>query len=197
MSGAKVVLALFGAVLAIALIVVAAFLLTDEAKLLCVEGELQDNQIDAQGQFIPRTETFATIEEAEAFVCKHLPRPRDTEGLALKEISVTRTSNLGGLIEGGGAFSLRLGYSADADGPAPEFGTWDLVFEAFFPPAFAPDEEADGSLIQIDGREERLSQADSGTTIAWEQSLYAYRATASLTDDFDLDRLVAVLESVR
>jgi hypothetical protein len=187
-SGAKVVIAIFGAVLAIAVLAVAGFLLTEDDKLLCAEGELQDNQVDAAGNFIPRTETFATIEEAEAFVCKHIPRPRETGDLSLNDISVTRTSNLGGLIEGTGGFTLDLTY---------QDGSGDLLFEAFSPPFLAPENEEDFEPIRIGDDAGQLIQAGTDTTITWERELFAYRATAALTDDFSLDDLIAILESVR
>ena len=200
MSGAKVVLALFGATLAVAVLAVTAFLLTDEDRLLCVEGELQDNAVDAEGRFIPRKESFATIEEAEAFVCKRVPHPRDTGGLVLQSVEVVRDTNLGTLIEGDGGFSLSLRYLQDAEGTTPEFGTWDLTFMATLPPASGTsDSIVGGDAITLGGEPAAILQApgEDSATVFWDRDSFNFEATANIDDELTLEDLLSILESVR
>ena len=113
-SGAKVVIAMFGAVGAIAVFVVVAFLLTDQPAVRCVEGELQDTAVRADGSVLPRVETYTTLEEAESFICRRIPHPRDTGDLALREVRVARERNLGNTIEGEGGASTEIEYTAAA-----------------------------------------------------------------------------------
>jgi hypothetical protein len=193
LSGAKVVLVMFGATLAIALIAVAAYLLTDEAKLLCVEGELQDNQVDANGQFIPRTEEFDTFEEAEAFICHRLPYPRETSGMQLQGVVVTRTTNLGELIEGTGSATVALGYGSEG-------GPERLTLAATLPVTSAAEASiVGGDAIMLGENEAMLLQSpgDDSLTVIWDRDNFHFVATAALDDDLTLETLLTVLESVR
>jgi hypothetical protein len=189
-SGAKVVLALFGGTLAVALIAVAAFLLTDQPNLECVEGELQDNQVDANGNFIPRVESFDTRQEAEAFICHEVPYPRDTAGMTLSNVVVTRNSNLGKLIEGTGFATVSLDYAFD-DGPAR------LTLDATIPIGALPPAE-DGEPITVQGEKATLTEApDDEVYVTWDKGSFHFVAHGRLGDDLQLEDLLRILESVR
>jgi hypothetical protein len=181
---------MFGGTLAIALLVVAAFLLTDDSKLLCVEGELQDNQFDANGQFVPRVESFATRQEAEAFICHQVPYPRQTAGMTLQGVVVTRNTNLGNLIEGTGSANVALDYGFGA-GPAR------LTLAAILP-GYSATPAQGGEPITLQGTQATLQEA-SGDDVAviWDKGNFHFVAHGRLGDDFPLEDLLQILESVR
>ena len=195
MSGARVVLALFGATLAVAVLAVAAFLLTQEDKLLCVEGELQDNQVDAQGRFVPRVESFSTLEEAEAFICHRVPHPRETAEMQLQGIEVIRDTNLGELIEGTGVATVALTYGSEEE-PGRR-----LTFTATLPvTSRAGVSSIEGTdVIRLGGNQAALLQTpgDDDATIFWNRNNFHFAATATLDDDLTLEALISILESVR
>ncbi len=191
-SGAKVVLAMVGGALAVALIAVAAFLLTDEPKLLCVEGELQDNQIDPNGRFLPRTETFATVGEAESFVCRLIPHPRNTAGLTLNKVEVFRTTNLGKLIEGEGRAIVTFRYSREINSD-PSF-----TLEVSFPSLGAP--ELEGSSPEpatVAGQEASLVRTAGATFVYWTDTEIDFAGSSEQNDAASLDQLLNLLNSIR
>lgn len=191
-SGAKVVLAMLGGALAIALIMVAAFLLTDEGNLLCVEGELQDNEVGPDGQFLPRVETFATIEEAEAFVCKHVPHPRDTGGLVLLDVGVVRSTNLGTLVEGDGRAAVTFHYGSSTAERPP------LSVQVSFPPQGPPDfVPGDTETITVAGNEAALVQPEQGAFVYWTDDGFDFATSSTLDGPITLDELLRILDSVR
>lgn len=181
---------MLGGTLAIALLAVAAFLLTDDSKLLCVEGELQDNQLDANGRFLPRVESFATREEAEAFICHSVPYPHETAGMTLQSVVVTRNTNLGKLIEGTGSANVALEYGF-ADEPAR------LTLAATLPAA-AAEPAPDGEPIDLAGTQATLTQASGEDVyVSWDEAGFNFVALGRLGDDLQLEDLLRILESVR
>jgi hypothetical protein len=189
-SGAKVVLAMLGGTLAIALVAVAAFLLTDEGNLRCVEGELQDNAVRSDGTFEPRRETFATLEEAEAFVCKRVPHPRELGVLTLREVEVVRSTNLGSLIEGEGSATVSFVYESPG-GPSPDLGVG-----VSFPPQGVPRVDAPSEMRTIAGHDALLITREGSTFVYWSTADFDF-AAAIVDPSLSLDDLLAVLESVR
>jgi hypothetical protein len=188
-SGARVVIVMFAAVIAIALLVVAAFLLTNERAVRCVEGELQDNAVRPDGSVLPRVETFSTLEEAESFICRHIPHPRNTGGLNLARVRVARELNLGRTIEGEGGASIEFEYESDH--------VLQLRLQVTFPPEDeAEDVEGPGvERISLRGVSAILQSIDAGTRVFWTQGGFSYFADART--GFDRDTLLRVLESVR
>jgi hypothetical protein len=188
-SGAKVVLAMAAMTLTIALVVLAAFFLISDDSVACVEGEMQDNALGPDGQFMPRTETFATLEEAEAFVCKHIPHPRDTGPLALQHITVTRSHNLGRLIEGIGYTETEFVYTS----AQPGVGLTLTVDH----PGHAP-ETGQHATLKLNGvTAEKLPSSNGSEVLVWEKDGYGYGADASLGEGLDSEALLAILESIR
>jgi hypothetical protein len=190
-SGAKVVLALLGATVVIALIAVAGFLLTDEESVRCVEGQLQDNEVGPDGQFLPRTESFATIEDAEAFVCRRVPHPRDTGDLTLKDVEVTRTTNLGQLIEGAGRATVTFRYAPSAEAE-PAFS-----LEVTFPSRGVPDVQGPVKEITIAGQEAALVRPERGAFVFWSADGLDYASGSTLEGALTLEEMLAILDSVR
>jgi len=193
-SGAKVVLAMLAGVAAVAVFVVAAFLLTDTANLRCVEGELQDNRVAPDGTMYPRVESFVTIEEAEAFVCRRLPYPRDLDGLSLTTVRVARERNLAKTIEGEGGVFMEYEYALGGEPAVLRLGV------NFPPPRSLPGRE--GDALSIQDQKGVISEATSQTgiqslNVAWIKGGFYFDATAHIGPDFGRERLVKILESVR
>ncbi len=186
-SGAKVVLVMFGSVLAIAAFVVAAFLLTDGPAVRCVTGELQDNAVRADGSVLPRVETFSTIEEAEGFICRRIPHPRDIDGLTLSEVRVARERNLGDTIEGEGGANVELEY-ARPDGAI-------FALAVVFPSV--PFTEFSGERIAVQGQEAMLQNPGGIVTVQWNKDGWTFSAGAELEVDFTLEAMLDLLESIR
>lgn len=191
-SGARLVLALLGGALAVALLTVAGFLLTDDANLLCAEGELQDNAVGADGQFLLRIETFATVDEAEAFVCKHVPHPRDTGNLVLLDVGVVRTTNLGQLVEGDGRAAVTFHYGTPASRQP------DLSVQVSFPIQGPPDFVAgDAETFMLAGEEATLVLPEQGAFVYWTHDGFDFATSSTLGGPVALDEVLRILESVR
>ena len=180
---------MFGAVLAIAVVVVVAFLLTDGGRVVCVEGELQDNARRADGSFLPRVETFAARGEAESFICRRIPYPRSTGDLMLQTVRVAREQNLGSTIEGEGGASIELEYANSVGGPAR------LVLQVTFPPLDIP--RADGQTARIQGQQALVLDDEIAATVYWNRSGLSFVALGRFAGDFDRDALLAAANSVR
>jgi hypothetical protein len=189
-SGARLVLALIGGTLAVAAIAVAGFLLTDEPRLLCVEGELQDNPVAADGTLRPRTETFATVEEAEAFVCKRIPHPRDTGPLVFRNVEVVRTTNLAGMIEGTGRATVSFRYARGEDAE-PVFSV-----EVSFPTRGVPDVEGPVDRITVAGHEAALVRPERAAFVYWSADGFDF-AGGARGDVLSVEDMLAILDSVR
>jgi hypothetical protein len=188
-SGAKVVLVTLGGVVAVAIFVVAAFLLTDTNNLRCVEGELQDNALRPDGSVLPRIESFETIEDAEAFICRRIPHPLDTGDLILRRVHVARQLNLGKTIEGEGGASIEFEYELDY---VPQ-----LRLQVAFPPQ-DESEAVEGPTVEritLRGVSAFLQSIDAGTRVVWTQGDFSYFADART--GFDRATLLRILESIR
>jgi hypothetical protein len=183
---------MFAAVAAITVAVIAAFLVFGDEGVRCVEGEMQDNATRADGSVLPRVERFSTFTEAEAFICRSIPRPRQTEGLTLRQVRVARERNLGDTIEGEGGAEL------EADYLRMDQVTHIVTFGAAFPPSPLPRES--GQPLSINGRDGVLIPGEPGgepTEVLWNQDGWTLRSSATLDPDFRLQALLDVLESVR
>lgn len=184
------ILVTFAGVLAIAIFAVVAFLLTDTPNLRCVEGELQNNTLAADGSFQPRVESFATLDEAEAFICRALPYPRQTHGLDLTGVVVTRATNLGTLIEGEGSAIVAMAYAPDAGAPPR------LTLAVTFPAQSAP-EATGGERLTVQGQRGTLARGPDDVYVTWDKNDFRFVAQAKLDSGFSLEDVLAILESVR
>jgi hypothetical protein len=189
-SGAKVVIVMFAAVIAIALFVVAAFLLTNKPAVKCVEGEMQDNAVRPDGSVLPRVETFSTLDEAESFICRRIPHPRNTGDFVLKEVRVARKLSLGRTIEGEGGADIEIDYAPEGQ-ETPSFS-----FGAFFPPIPLPSGAHE--TISLQGVDALLARAgDAAATVQWNKGSWTFTAGAEFDDQLSLDDLLRILETVR
>jgi hypothetical protein len=191
-SGAKVVLAMLGGTLAIALLAIAGFLLTDEGNLRCVEGELQDNPIDAGNVVRSRVEYYTAVEDAEAFVCHRVPHLRELGGLTPGEIKVTRLTNLANLIEGAGAATIEFDYAS----PRLEQA---LHVSVFLPEIELPLVEGPHEVVTVQGQAAyyRVTDGDPWyTQVQWSQGGFSYGVTL-LDREIDFETLIAILNSIR
>jgi hypothetical protein len=186
LSGPKVVLAIFASIIVITILAVGAFLLTDDPSVKCVEGTLQDNQVALDGHYLPRTESFTTMADAESFVCRRIPQPRDTVSAVLTQVSVTRTTNLGKLIEKEG------GAIVDQQYASPDGGTA-FSLQVIFPSPLWPELPAGNETVKIRGHTAQV-QHDAGTsTFTWTEGDFFYTASSAM----DPDAFVTLLQSVR
>lgn len=176
---------MIGATLAVAVLAVGAFLLTNEANLRCVEGELQDNQVGPDGEYLPRTESFTSMADAEAFVCRRIPQPRDTAGAVLTGVSVTRTTNLGKLIEKEGGAVVDQQYAS----PGGEVA---FRLQVVYPRPLWPDLPPGGDSVSLRGQEARLLRQADTSTLYWTEGDFFFTASSSL----DLESFLAVLKSL-
>ena len=192
MSGSRLVLAMLGGALAIGLLALAAFFLTREDNLLCVEGELQDNRVGPDGLFLPRTESFATVEEAQAFVCRRVPHPRNTGDLVLRDVAVVRTTNLGRLVEGDGRSALTFHYTEPgSDQPV-------LSVQASFPSQGAPDfGDASIEQVRVAGNEATLARPEQGVFVYWTDDSFDFAVSSTLADPQQQGELLQILDSTR
>ena len=71
-SGARVVIAILGALAALVGIVIIGFTVFEPASAPCATGEEAENEL-VNGQFVPRTELFTSVRDAEAFICHDVP----------------------------------------------------------------------------------------------------------------------------
>jgi len=189
-SGAKVVILMFASVLAIAALVVVAFLLTKEPAVRCVEGEMQDNAVRADGSVLPRVETFSTLGAAEAFICRRIPHPRATGDLMLREVRVARELSLGKTIEGEGGASIEIEYASGRAAAS-------LRLAVKFPEVPLPEATAAEERVRIQGREGFLFSRDGLTLAQWNKGGFTFAAEARLDAAFTLEDALAALETVR
>lgn len=191
-SGPKVVLAILGSTLAIALLAVAAFLLTDEPNLRCVAGEDTVNPHDAEGRVLPETRTYDNIADAEAFICHRIAYPR-LEGWALESAAATRSGSLGKVIEGEAMAGVLLTYRQTSG--LQRSVDIDVTPSRIQRPDFGGEQEAvrvrDAAATLIRGPQQDQRR------VLWQAGGLDFMATAYVGDDFTEQDLLAVLESVR
>jgi hypothetical protein len=180
---------MFGGVALVTLAVIVGFLLTHEEPLRCVEGELQDNATRPDGSVLPRVETFDNLRDAEEFICRRIPHPRDTQGFTLTTVRVARERNLGDTIEGEGGADIEFTYAWEGGGRGFEFSVW-------FPQELLPS-GAGWQETRLDGKDALVREAAGITSLRWNRGGFSYAAQAELGNTFDLSALISVLESVR
>jgi hypothetical protein len=186
LSGPKVVLAIFASIIVITILAVGAFFLTDDPSVKCVEGTLQDNQLASDGQYLPRTESFTTMADAESFVCRSIPQPHDTAGAVLTQVSVTRTTNLGKLIEKEGGAIVDQQYASSDGGTA-------FSLDVTFPSPLWPELPTGDELVKIRGHTAQVQHVAGTSTFTWTEGDFFYTASSAM----NADAFVTLLQSVR
>ena len=195
-SGARLVIVILGAVAALVGVVIVAFALFEPEGAPCASGELASNPRLVDGRYEPRTESFETVEEAEAFICHDVPELH-AEGWTLDHIAGERTVPIELLVEGRGIGYVSLGYLEDASGrpltldAAPLFGV--SYFESNIP------SDAIREPIAVTGRPGtayRFGINPFFVTVIWFDSTLEHRASVQLTPDFELEDLLEVLNTL-
>jgi hypothetical protein len=178
---------------AIAAIVVMLFaLLTAEdersaTQASCVSGP----DARSSGRPVTLNEAFASVEDAEAFICHRIAYPRENHGWRLENVSATRNAPARVIAAGRGFASVTLDY-------APLQSSADLRLEVS-PFDIAPVTYGDIQEVRVMGEPARLIRGSDPTLVVlqWEAEGYNFHAIARLTDDFPLQDLYAVLNSIR
>jgi hypothetical protein len=159
--------------------------------LACVDGELAENPV-VRGSVQERLEQFATIKEAEAFLCHALAYPRETPGWQLWRIRAERSHPLAQTLQGIGDAYVILDYvGRNSD----YYILARIAALPFTDTTRGPRDE--GLLVQ--GVEGFLRHGGrEGNVVAnWQKDGLYFRLTTQLHDDFTLEDFQAVLESVR
>lgn len=136
-------------------------------------------------------EAFASVAEAEAFICHRIAYPRETHGWQLETISATRNAPARVIARGYGFASVTLDYALGGSNA-------DLRIEVS-PFEIAPVTFGDIQDVQVMGETARLIRgADPGLVVLqWRTEDYSFHAIARLSDGFGLQDLYAVLNSIR
>jgi hypothetical protein len=193
-SGSRLVIAIFAGVAMIAAVAVGGFLLSGGRgdRLECVRGEETVNPKSPEGLTLPLTRGFATIAEAEAFICHRVAYPRDLNGWRLQGVNAMRSHNLGEIIEGKGFASVSIAYTDDRPGTS-------LRFEVS-PFSLVLPESSQQRQIRVRGQPAVLQRGGPGAEFAdvtWHRDGLDILATAILGDGFSERDFLTVLESVR
>ena len=195
-SGAKVVIAILGALVAVVGIVLLGFALFEPEGAPCATGEAAENPF-VNGRYEKRNELFTTVNDAEAFICHSVPELA-AEGWALERIAAERTVPIEFLVEGDGLGVVTLGYLEDASGrpltvdATPNFG------QSYFASRIPPQRTEEPVLIRgLSGTAYGFGINPDFVTVIWVDDTLEHRATAQLTPDFELAQLIDVLQTLR
>jgi hypothetical protein len=133
---------------------------------------------------------FATVEEAETFICHRIAYPRDLNGWLIEDISAMRRSTARDTALGQGFASVTLNYVLGRSKA-------DLRIEVS---PFAIDRVEYGVIdkVRIMGATAELIKGlDSNHVILqWRSNGYSFYTEARLTDEFSMADLLAVLNSI-
>jgi hypothetical protein len=194
-SGARLVLAILGALAILVAVVLLAFAIFEPEAAPCATGELATNRL-VDGRYEPRNEVFETLDEAEAFICHDVPELR-AGGWTLTRIAAERTVPIEFLVEGEGVGAVTLSYEQAGSGrvltldAAPNFGR--SYFESQVPPQRT---EEPVEVSGIAGTAYRFGINPDFVTVIWLDGSLEHRAAAQLTADFTLTDLIEVLETI-
>jgi hypothetical protein len=194
--GPRIVLAIIGALVIVVAFVLIGFAIFEPEGAPCATGELAANRL-VEGRYEPRNETFATVREAEAFICHDVPELQ-ADGWRLDSITAERTLPLEFLVEGEGVGVVTLGYVHDASGrsltlDAAPFSGGASYFESQVPPQHTKEPaEVDGNAATA----YRFGINPDAVTLIWTDDSLEHRAATVLAPDFELEDLMGVLETL-
>jgi hypothetical protein len=163
-------------------------------ELACVEGGLAENPVE-RGRVRERQEQFATIEEAEAFLCHPLAYPRETPGWQLWRIRAERSHPLAQTLQGIGDAYVILDY-ADPDHP------WRYIIfrHAVLPFVGQVVRNAADEPLVVQGQQGFLRHGGTAGEVVvanWDLDEMQFRVTTVLDAEFTLADFQVILESVR
>lgn len=145
----------------------------------------------ASGGLVPVSNALESIDEAEAFICHDIVYPREAHGWLMEQISASRSRPAADVGRGLGFASVTLDYQrlySDAD----------LRIEVS---PFRIDPIVYGIVgqVQIMGSQANVIQGKdpSRVYLQWEADGFSFFSEAQITDDFGLNDLYAILNSIR
>lgn len=142
--------------------------------------------------YLPTSGTFASIEEAQTFICHEVAHPRSTPGWTVENISASRSGPAASVGRGDGFASVTLDYSR------PNNPTADLRIEVS-PYHIDPIVYGIVDQVEIMGTQANLIEGLDGNhyVMQWEAGGFSFYVEARLTDSFGLPDLYEVLNSIR
>jgi hypothetical protein len=159
-------------------------------------GQLADcgiaqNPSSASGADIPTNNSFDSVAEAETFICHSIIYPGNTHGWLMEHISASRSRSAADVGRGIGFASVTLDYmrlNSDAD----------LRIEVS-PFHIDPIEYGIVDHVQIMGGDAKVIQGEdtSRVFLQWEANGFSFFTEAKLTDDFGLEDIYPILNSIR
>jgi hypothetical protein len=143
------------------------------------------------GRFIPVNNSFDSITSAEAFICHEVPYPRSTQGWEFEHISASRSGPAVNVGRGIGFASVTLDYLQPDDPDA------DMRIEVS---PFAIDAITYGIVDQVEvmGAAADLIRGsrDGQFILQWRADGFSFFVEALTTDDFNLEDLFEILNSI-
>jgi hypothetical protein len=142
--------------------------------------------------YLPSSGTFASIADAETFICHVVAHPRSTPGWAVENISAMRSGPAASVGRGDGFASVTLDY-VRPNNPAA-----DLRIEVS-PYHIDPVDYGIVDEVEIMGSQARLIKGLNEThyVLQWEADGFSFYVEARLTKSFGLPELYKVLNSIR
>jgi hypothetical protein len=163
---------------------------TDEQPSALQTACLDDSGASAAGGQLAADRGFGTMEEAEAFICHRIAYPRDLRGWMIEDISAVRRPSTREVAQGRGFASVTLNYMLGRTAA-------DMRIEVS---PFAIDPVTFGIVdrVNIMGTWADLIRGKDHNLVIlqWRSSGYSFYTEAKLTDEFSLDELLAVLNSI-
>jgi hypothetical protein len=142
--------------------------------------------------FVPTSQSFDTVEEAEAFICHQVAYPHSTPGWTYELISASRSGPAAYVGRGIGFASITLDYM-QPNNPAA-----DMRVE-ISPYQIAPVTYGIVDQVELMGSQANLIQGNQPDyyILQWEAKGFSFYVETHLTDDFRLPDLYDVLNSIR
>ena len=195
-SGARLVVVLLGAVAALVGAVLIGFALFEPESAPCATGDLARNEF-VDGAYVPRTESFDSVHDAEAFICHEVPELGAPEW-ELEEISAERRVSLERLVEGSGVGFVTLGYIETDSEQALVIESAPFFGPSFFESQIPPQRTEETVLIgAIEGTAYHFGINPNQVEVLWHEDTLEHRAVAQLDDGFTLEGLIEVLETLQ
>jgi hypothetical protein len=165
----------------------------DEAQgITCATGPLAENQADGAGMAQFREEEFATLLEAQRFLCLPLSSPSNLEAWRLAKIVATRSHSLDQYPHPDGSRRLLLTFSDDR--PSTTFGLQILTNQVNLTQGSAAPQ-----IVQFGNVTAEVRQGGPRAeliSVLWTRDDLTYLAVATLGDGFGMAELIQVLESI-
>jgi hypothetical protein len=170
------------------------------AMLLTSGGSASGQLVDCGGVYgapttsddtsMPTNNSFDSVADAESFICHTIIYPTDPHGWLMEHISASRSRSAADVGRGLGFASVTLDYmrlNSDAD----------LRIEVS-PFHIDPIEYGIIDHVQIMGTDAKVIQGKdtSRVFLQWEANGYSFFTEAKLTDDFGLEDIYPILNSI-